>query len=141
MGRRLVRQAASTTTRTAFLKESTRQIASVSLVPVTKATQITRKAEMKLENENNETPLLAAMLGLAFCSSIIHLGSAGAELAGGRTLSVIFNSSNVANAFLCFLHVPANGPAYLSHQFSTVLCTELHYGAPGILSPQNEQSK
>lgn len=60
------------------------------------------------------------MLGLAVCSGIMQLVPAGAELAVRRTLWVILYSSNVVNIFHFFVHVPANGPVYLSCQFSTV---------------------
>lgn len=50
----LVRQAAARSCyKDCFLKESTRQMSFVSLVRVTKASQITGKAEMKIKNENN----------------------------------------------------------------------------------------
>lgn len=48
-----VRQAAVIKHKSCFLKESTRQISFVSLVLVTKAAQITGKAEMEIKNENN----------------------------------------------------------------------------------------
>lgn len=44
---------------------------------------------------------------------------AGAELAV-RTICVLLFSSNAVNIFWFFFHVPANGPGYLSCQFSTV---------------------
>lgn len=106
--------------------------------------QITRKAEMKMVNENNQTPLLPAMLGLALCSGVIQLESAGTELSARRALRVILNSSNVANVFCHFFLVPTNGPMYLSCQFSTLYAVsytlEPHESCQLTLSNQSKQS-
>lgn len=82
------------------------------------------------------------MLGLAFCSSIIQLESAGAELSVRRTLRVLLNSSNTANVFRCVVHVPGNGLTYLSCQLSTVSYTlEPHASCQPQISNRNKPCK